>query len=65
MEWVFLIVLILAVIPFILGFIVPVLLFASILANKKLLQVLSKDFLISPKVLKRIIAIVTILMGLL
>lgn len=48
-----------------LGFIVPVLLFASILANKKLLQALSKDFLISRKVLKRIIAVVTILMGLL
>jgi cytochrome c-type biogenesis protein len=48
-----------------LGFVTPVLLFAAILVNKKLLQAVSKDFLLSRKTLKRIIAIATILMGLL
>lgn len=47
------------------GFVFPVIMFAVILANKKMLQVVSKDFLISKKTLKRIIGIVTILMGLL
>jgi len=47
------------------GFILPVVWFAVILANKKLLQAVSKDFVASRKYLKRIIAAVTILLGLL
>jgi cytochrome c-type biogenesis protein len=48
-----------------LGFVAPVLLFAGILTDKKLLQAVSKDFLLSRNTLKRIIAAATILMGIL
>ncbi|WP_410511368.1 cytochrome c biogenesis protein CcdA [Paenibacillus sp. BR2-3] len=47
------------------GFIAPVLIFALILTDKRLLQVLSKDFVKSREVIKRVVAIITIVLGLL
>lgn len=46
-----------------LGFILPVVLFALILSNKKLLQSISQDFILIRNKLRLIIGIVTILLG--
>ncbi|WP_394237593.1 cytochrome c biogenesis CcdA family protein [Niallia oryzisoli] len=47
-----------------LGFILPVVIFAFILSNKKLLQRISQDFILMRSKLRLMIGIITILMGL-